>query len=176
MSTVHRDATITTPRLRLRRPVMSDAPRVAALANDLDLARMTTGVPHPCRLLDAEMFLARALAGDGQREQLFVIEDHEGAAGVIALNPNSAGVTEVGYWLGRPFWNRGYMSEALPAALAWGASAWGRRRIASGHFADNVASAAVLISAGFLYTGEVVPRRSLARAEPTPTRMMIWLA
>ena len=176
MTTVHPEATIATPRLRLRRPMMSDAPRLAALANDLELARMTTGVPHPCRLLDAEMFLARALAGDDQRERLFVIEDSETSAGVIALNPNSAGVTEVGYWLGRPFWNRGYMSEALPAVLAWGVSTWGRRRIASGHFADNPASAAVLISAGFLYTGEVVPRRSLARAEATPTRMMVWLA
>jgi hypothetical protein len=34
----------------------------------------------------------------------------------------------------------------------------------------------VLEKAGFLYTGEVQPRFSLARGEAAPTRMMVWLA
>ena len=46
----------------------------------------------------------------------------------------------------------------------------------SGHFADNEASAAVLIKAGFLYTGRVEMRWSIARGEPAPTRMMVRLA
>ena len=42
--------------------------------------------------------------------------------------------------------------------------------------ADNPASGAVLIKAGFLYTGDVMPRFSAARGEEAPTRMMVWLA
>jgi RimJ/RimL family protein N-acetyltransferase len=83
---------------------------------------------------------------------------------------------EVGYWLGRPFWGFGYMTEALSAAMAWAAGPWGRRWMVSGHFDDNPASGRVLIKAGFLPTGEIRWRFSLARGEAAPTRMMVWLA
>jgi RimJ/RimL family protein N-acetyltransferase len=29
------------------------------------------------------------------------------------------GSPELGYWLGRPFWNRGYATEAVNAVLGW---------------------------------------------------------
>jgi hypothetical protein len=34
----------------------------------------------------------------------------------------------------------------------------------------------VLTKAGFLYTGDVEMRHSLARGEVAPTRMMVWIA
>jgi RimJ/RimL family protein N-acetyltransferase len=68
------------------------------------------------------------------------------------------------------------MSEAVAAVLAWAAPGWGRRLLTSGHFADNPASGRVLVKAGFLYTGEVGDRYSIARGETAATRMMIWLA
>jgi RimJ/RimL family protein N-acetyltransferase len=83
---------------------------------------------------------------------------------------------EIGYWLGRPFWGRGLMTDAVVAALAWVGGAWGRRFVMAGHFADNPASGQVLIKTGFLYTGEVLSRFSIARGEESPTRMMVWLA
>ncbi len=46
----------------------------------------------------------------------------------------------------------------------------------SGHFDDNPASGRVLIKAGFLPTGEIRWRFSLARGEAARTRMMVWLA
>jgi RimJ/RimL family protein N-acetyltransferase len=48
--------------------------------------------------------------------------------------------------------------------------------VIAGHFADNAASGQVLCKAGFLYTGEVQRRWSLARTEVVDTRMMVWLA
>ena len=44
------------------------------------------------------------------------------------------------------------------------------------HFIDNPASAAVLIRAGFLYTGVVEPLPCKARGEAVASRWMIWLA
>jgi RimJ/RimL family protein N-acetyltransferase len=46
----------------------------------------------------------------------------------------------------------------------------------AGHFADNDASGRVLVKAGFLYTGVVEHKASIARGEPVDTRMMVWLA
>jgi RimJ/RimL family protein N-acetyltransferase len=96
--------------------------------------------------------------------------------GVLGVHPTDGPASELGYWIGRPFWGAGYMTEAVTAALDWARDSWGRRILASGHFADNDASGRVLAKAGFLYTGEVEPRFSVARGEEAATRMMVWLA
>lgn len=168
---------IATPRLRLRAPSAADAPKIAALANDPDVARMTTRMPHPYSLADAETFLAACEANDQAQETVFAIEhDGKGLVGMLGFHPNPEGRTELGYWLGRPYWGQGLATEAASAALGWAAQAWKRRFLVAGHFADNPASGQVLCKTGFLYTGEVVPRHSLARGETAATRMMVWLA
>jgi RimJ/RimL family protein N-acetyltransferase len=182
------DKTLKTRRLTLRPLRAADAPRMAALVNDIDIARMTTSIPHPFTLADAEGFLARVAGADPDRETVFAVEpDGEGFAGVLGFHqkddgePGPALGPEIGYWLGRPYWGRGYMSEAASAATAWAGEAennggWGKRVVVSGHFADNPASGQVLVKAGFLYTGEVQQRMSKARGETAATRMMVWLA
>jgi RimJ/RimL family protein N-acetyltransferase len=166
-----------TARLRLRPPRSVDAPAIAALADDLEVARMTTGIPHPYSEAEVEAFLRRAARLDPREEVVFAIDlPGQGPVGLIGFHTNIEGAVEVGYWLGRPFWARGYMSEALVVALGWARADWGRRWIVSGHFADNPASGRVLIKAGFLYTGEVLWRPCLARGEAALTRMMVWLA
>jgi RimJ/RimL family protein N-acetyltransferase len=96
------------------------------------------------------------------------------------LGPNAGRTNpvapEIGYWLGRPFWGRGLATEAVSGALSWAKKAWRRRMVVSGHFADNPASGRVLEKAGFLYTGEIRPRHSVARGVSADTRMMVWLA
>jgi RimJ/RimL family protein N-acetyltransferase len=149
---------------------------MSLLVNDFDIARMTTSIPYPFAVEHAEDFIARMERRDAAREAVFAIESgHEGLLGVIGLHPGPAG-TEIGYWLGRPFWGRGYATEAAGAVLDWAGADWGRRFIVSGHFTDNPASGQVLCKTGFLYTGEVLCRYSVARGEEAPTRMMVWLA
>ena len=168
---------ISTPRLTLRAPAHKDAATIAALADDIDIARMTTHLPHPYSPGDAEAFIARMQLADLEREVAFVIEHGRmGAVGVLGLHPTSPFGPEIGYWIGRPFWGQGFATEAASAALVWAKKAWGRRVVTSGHFTDNPASGRVLEKAGFLYTGEVQPRRSAARDAIAPTRMMVWLA
>ena len=169
--------TITTPRLSLRAPKLEDAPVIAQLADDLDVARMTTRLPHPYGRADAEAFISAMMAFDHAREIAFVIEHGEaGTVGVIGLHPSNPLGPEIGYWLGRPYWGQGIATEAARGALDWVRDQWRRRVVVSGHFTDNPASGRVLEKAGFLYTGEVQPRRSTARKDVAPTRMMVWLA
>ncbi|MHB8530327.1 MAG: GNAT family N-acetyltransferase [Caulobacteraceae bacterium] len=168
---------LNTHRLTLRPTMAEDAPRMAILADDSGVARMTTSIPHPFRLEHAEGFIARMAEADPARERVFAIEHPgEGLVGVVGFHPKDGKIPEVGYWLGRPYWGRGYMTEAATAAIVWAGGEWKKRCVVSGHFTDNPASGQVLCKTGFLYTGVVEPRYCLAREADAPTRMMVWLA
>lgn len=178
MCAIDFEPVIATERLRLRKPRKADSARIAQHANDFDVARMTTGMPYPYGLEHAAGFLTQVSEQDPKREAVFVIEHPEhGAIGVMGFDGAENGGLEIGYWLGRPYWGAGYATEAAQGALVWAHKAWGRRYMRAGHFADNPASGKVLCKAGFLYTGEVQLRPSVARGgQAAPTRMMVWLA
>ena len=77
----------------------------------------------------------------------------------------------MGYWIARPFWGRGFATEAC-AALIDIARALGLRQLEASHFIDNPASARVLDKLGFESTGLIAPRMSCARGEEVPARLM----
>jgi RimJ/RimL family protein N-acetyltransferase len=177
MCAIELEPVIETQRLRLRRPRRMDAARIAELANDFDLARMTTSMPHPYGVTDAEAYLAAMDGGSPERQALFVIEHPaQGAIGVLEFDGDGPRRTEIGYWLGKSYWGRGFATEAAKAALVWASRSWKRRHIMARHFSDNPASGEVLCKAGFLYTGDIELRPSRARGETVPSRMMVWLA
>jgi RimJ/RimL family protein N-acetyltransferase len=177
MSPVQQVPRIETERLVLRAPEARDIETITALADDIDIARMTSRLPHPYHRADAERFIARARTLDPAREAVFVIErEGDGTVGVLGLHHQGGFGPEIGYWIGRPYWGQGVASEAACAAMDWAEQDWRRRVVVAGYFADNPASGRVLERAGFLHTGEVQHRHSLARGGTTPTRMMVWLA
>jgi RimJ/RimL family protein N-acetyltransferase len=169
---------VSTERLILRGPVATDAPALAEICGDLNVAGMTTSMPHPYGLADAEAWIAGAQKIDWEREALFVIEHRSfGVVGMLGFDEKRGPRSEIGYALGRAFWNRGYATEAVRGALRWARRDWRRNVVVAGHFADNPASGQVLVKAGFLYTGDVELRPCKARGrEEVPTRMMVWLA
>jgi RimJ/RimL family protein N-acetyltransferase len=166
-----------TERLNLRPLAMADAPRLAEMANDFDVVKMTGGMPFPYGLADAERFVQRASDADPDREVHFTIElIGEGPVGCVGFYPRAPLGPEVGYWLGRPFWGRGIATEMLAEIMAWAKVDWGRRYIVACHFHDNPASGRVLERAGFLYTGQVEPLPCKSRGELVPSRWMVWMA
>jgi RimJ/RimL family protein N-acetyltransferase len=171
------DSVIETPRLRLRAPRRTDAARIAALCSDFEVARTTARLPHPYSLADAEAFLASGDGLDPAREARFALEHPaEGLVGFLSFFGEPARATEIGYWLGRPYWGAGLMTEAVKAALAWAARDWGRTYVRAWRLDENSASDAVLVKAGFLYTGERRQTFVLSRGEALPSRGQIWLA
>jgi len=176
MCAIELSPVVSTERLVLRGPMVTDAAAIAAFAGDLNVAGMTGNIPHPYGVADAESFIARAQGADWDREASWVIEHHVfGVVGAVGLKAGER--PELGYWIGRPFWNRGYATEAVRGALKWVKRDWRRHVVVAGHFADNPASGQVLCKAGFLYTGDVEHRVSVARCrDDVPTRMMVWLA
>lgn len=133
---------LTTKRLTLR-PIggEADIDAIAHWLSDVDVARWLTAVPWPYRRGDARHFVDTILPGDPSSLH-WAIDAGAGLIGLISVKP------DLGYWLGRPFHGRGYMSEAVTAVLAH-ARQIGETRVLSSHFPGNQASRKVLIKAGF---------------------------
>ncbi len=93
---------LTTARLRLRPVTPADAPAIVEGVGDWDVAKWLAVVPHPYTADDAREFIEVIAPG---AEGLWVIDD--GAlAGIISVEG------EIGYWLARDRWGRGYATEA----------------------------------------------------------------
>lgn len=130
-----------TERLHLRPLARSDLPGLARAVNDEDIARMLTDIPHPFGLQDAEHFFA--LVVSGRVGAAWVIDDGSGLVGMITISP------ELGYWLARPHWGKGYMTEAVRAAVAAYFAGTSIEAIPSSYFHDNIQSGIVLRKIGF---------------------------
>jgi len=59
-----------------------------------------------------------------------------------------------GYWVAKPFWNKGYCTEALQLMLDHIRKTTDIKSLLSGHFTDNPASGRVMEKCGFVPTGE----------------------
>ena len=185
MCVLFRPARIETDRMVLRPLRPDDAMTIAERINDYEIARMLDRAPYPYALSDAEDFFEAYAAADPTFDRVFLLEHRaHGPVGVLGFHEqpttwSKSGCAlspELGYWIARPHWGRGLATEAVQGALAWARDDWGLRFVAAGHYVDNPASGRVLEKVGFLYTGEVQERFSLARGETMPTRMMVWLA
>ena len=144
-------ADLSTDRLLLSPPVEADAPDIARLADNYEIASRLSRLPHPYGLSDARRFL-REIAPKGA---VWAIRRAEDGAfmGLVGLTPcEPPADAELGYWLGEPFWGRGFGAEAAGAVVAH-ADACGRRSLHAGCFAFNAASAALLKRLGFAETG-----------------------
>ncbi|MDP2125059.1 MAG: GNAT family N-acetyltransferase [Parvibaculum sp.] len=144
-----------TERLLLRPLRDDDAARLAALANNWNVARMLARMPFPYTLDMAHDWIARQTAMRQEGEEFgYAVTDGDGFVGGCGVQAHADGTHEIGYWIGEPFWNRGYATEAARPVLADAVARFGAETIVSGHFAENHASGRVLTKLGFRYTGE----------------------
>ena len=156
---------IETQRLALRAYSPDDAANLSRLAGDFDVAKMTSSVPHPYPRLSAEGYIMLAEAGRALGKDMpFAIDlPGEGLIGAAGFHAHGESEWEFGYWIGKPFWGKGFATEAARALLAWWDESMKVRCLSAGRFVDNPASGRVLEKVGFTPSGEVKERFSLAR-------------
>ena len=159
-----------TERLLLRPGWAEDAPALAKAIADEMIVRNLSSAPWPFSLRDAEAFLAAPR--DPVLPSLLVFERTDGEpvlVGSCGLGRRPSGAVELGYWISRGHWGRGFATEA-GRALVDIARALGIARLEASHFLDNPASGRVLEKLGFQPTGMVAPRLSCARGVEIPAR------
>jgi RimJ/RimL family protein N-acetyltransferase len=131
---------------------LSDAASLAAHANNWNVAvNLRDRFPHPYTMHDARAFLRSA--GKASPETAFAIAVGGAAIGGIGFmlqQDVDRASSEIGYWLGEPFWGRGIATEALAAVTAHAIEQHGITRMFALPFAANLASCRVLEKAGYV--------------------------
>lgn len=149
--------TLETERLILRPFTFADAPEVQRLAGEEAIAKTTLNIPHPYEDGMAEAWIKTHLERIKRGESVnfaIVLRQSRSLLGVVALNLNQAHASaELGYWIGVPYWNNGYVTEAANAVLRYGFETLDLNRIHSGYMENNPASGRVLEKTGMRYEG-----------------------
>ena len=148
-----------TQRLLLRPSWIEDAPAIAAGIGEEEIVRNLARAPWPYGLAEARAFAGRPQ--DPRLPHFLVHLPGEGVIGSVGFGED-AGDVEIGYWIARPWWGRGFATEAARGLIAL-APMLGHERLIAGHFLDNTASGKVLRKIGFRPTGRHRRRVSLAR-------------
>lgn len=152
--------TLTTSRLSLEEVRTSDIPAIIQYAGDERIARTTLSMPHPYTEKDAILWLNKARQGFETGEhyifgiRLALTGEFMGGIGLVVNKRfNKA---EIGYWIGLPFWNKGYMTEATGALLKFGFEEVGLNKIYAQFLEENPASGKIMIKNGMIKEAELV--------------------
>ncbi len=150
-------------RIVLRSLVASDAESLQANANDFDIARYTT-LPHPYKMEHAEGFIKMTHDNLGKKTAVELGIELDGSiigmTSLMKIDPLNRNA-ELGYWLGKAYWRRGLMKEALKIMLSYGFGELGLVRIYAKVLKPNIASSRLLEDSGFMLEGHL--RRSTLR-------------
>ena len=146
-----------TERLLLRSFILEDAADVQRLAGDRDIASTLLSMPHPYEDGMAEEWMQSCSEQFENDEALnFAIThgtDKHLIGGTELRLDRETENAQLGYWIGKPYWNHGYATEAAKAVVAYGFEVLKLNRIHAYCFKRNATSGRVLEKIGMQYEG-----------------------
>ncbi|WP_223477398.1 GNAT family N-acetyltransferase [Oricola indica] len=146
---------LVTTRLVLRPPHRDDVEDLAAIANNRQIAEMTSRMPYPYRESDAEVFLEGCLTGEHEGYiYAITLADTGHLIGFAGLEiRDRSGGFEVGFWLGEAYWGHGYATEAANALVDQAFRSTDAERIHAVCRTVNPGSRNVIAKCGFSFVG-----------------------
>ena len=143
---------IRTDRLVLRKPKKSDKDKELLISQigDWDVAKWLTNVPYPYTEDDAKDWFETLQ----MKELSLSIYLDDSLIGGIDLSQDEDELYELGYWLGKAYWGKGYATEASKGLLHFAFQKLNSQKIKSSCMKGNVNSEKVLTKLGFQMIGE----------------------
>ena len=167
--------TLHTQRILLRPFRTGDAAAVQRLAGHPDIASTTANIPHPYGDGVAEAWIATHADRFARDESaIFAITlastgELMGSIGLEIRREHAR--AELGYWIGKPHWDQGYVTEAAREVVRFAFDDLGLRRVFAIHFVRNPASGRVMEKIGMVREGEL--RRHMVK-DGLPEDVRIW--
>lgn len=144
-----------TERLILRKWMETDASNLYEYAKDPDVGPIAGWPPHKSK--EESLSIIQNVLSDVECYAICEKEDNEAIGSIqLRLNghtdmTNRDDECELGYWLGKPFWGRGYMPEAASELLRHAFEDLGMREVWCGYYDGNEKSKRVQEKLGFVY-------------------------
>lgn len=163
------------PVLKAKRVVVrsvraADVEAMGLLCGDYDVVKMLSRVAHPYDFEAGRSYLAQmevAALNWREAEEIAFAIDYDGALiGGLSLS-RLHHMPVIGYWLGKPFWGLGFMTEAVRVVLSWLFLATDYEMVMATAMTENLGSQAVLKKNGFKLAG-YGEGMSLARGAKVP--------
>lgn len=141
-----------TPRLTLRPFRTQDASLVQQYVGIREVADVTLNIPHPYLDGMAEGWIALHEPDFASGKSVclaLTLKNDDAIIGAVGISLNSEVASgELGYWLGLPYWNNGYMTEAAQALVNYAFKELNLTCINSHHLARNPASGRIMQKIG----------------------------
>ncbi len=142
-----------TERLRLRSYTEADITELLPLIGTREVAATTLRIAHPYTEQDARGFLEMAKDPDKIWLAIALRVDGRQIGGIGLRVDQQHRHAELGYWLGLPYWGKGYATEAAREMLRYGFEDLHLHRIFASHFKHNPVSGRILKKIGMRYEG-----------------------
>ena len=144
---------LVTQRLVMRAPRESDIAALVQLADNRHVAQMLARMPHPYGEAEARAFIAMAGQKQPGASYALTLAGTGTFIGCAGLNVKDRGL-ELGYWIGEPYWKRGYATEAAHALVDLAFRSTGIQVLHVSVRVINPASRRVIHKCGFQYAGQ----------------------
>ncbi|MBW0016906.1 MAG: GNAT family N-acetyltransferase [Mycobacterium sp.] len=166
---------ITGPRLVLRPPVLDDAGALfQRVARDPEVTRYLLWTPHPDVAATRRVITEKLNAGDDTRTWAITLRHSGDVIGLISCRRPVPHSVEVGYCIGRRWWGKGLMSEALDIMVSALTADRGAYRVWATCHVDNERSAQLLQRAGFALEGRLARSAVYPNIGPEPGDSLLY--
>ena len=124
-----------------------------------DVYETTLNIPHPYSAGDADWWINKRIehTATHSKEVTFAIREAGGKLiGVVSADnfePGTAHQAEIGYWLAKPYWGQGIMTDVVGAFVRYAFAELQVVRLTAHVFDFNIGSARVLEKNGFKLEG-----------------------
>lgn len=145
------DIELQTERLLLNSLSYQDIPKIIEYLQNPKISENVINIPFPYSEKDAIFWINSANQGRKNAEAYnFAIrlkndKDKNFIGGIGFTLDKRHNKAELGYWIAEPFWNTGFVSEAVGKILEFGFEILELNKINSTHFLHNPASGKVMI-------------------------------
>lgn len=136
---------------------IEDKHKLSELLNNKKIQNnLRDGLPYPYTADDAEEYIVSMLSADKTKTFAFAITVNDiaiGSIGVFRCGNIHSRTAEMGYYVGEPYWGKGFATSAVKQTCKYIFDNTDIIRIFAEPFAYNTASCHVLEKAGFQFEG-----------------------
>lgn len=155
----------------------SDAETLYKYASDPDVGTRAGWPPH--KSVEESREVIRTVFNDVTSTLAIELKEKKEAIGAMGYGPSCncklparEGEPIVGYWVAKPYWNKGICTEALRMMIDHIRQTTDVKSLISGHFIDNPASGRVMEKCGFIATGETCIDENMYQGKDRPIRVL----